>query len=284
MVLRLPRRRASRGIRGASLRGNLCRCTGYVGIVRAIAGVVAARRARGIAAVPGGGRTRLGPAGSGNAEAAAPRASVEAAPAPETGREQRDAAPLPADWTPQTVLRRSFAVAHPPAEVWAFFGHVAAVAACLPGAAVDSVSPEGRVAGRVRIKAGPIAASFAGVADVARDAATRSGTIEGAGRDARSNSATRGRIRYAVSEADTGTFVAVEVGFTLTGMLAQFGRSGLVEDVANRLTAAFVENLEARLSGREDAPPAAELDAGSLLLAALRGRIGAAWRRLRGRL
>src|SRR5215469_12165403 len=55
-----------------AMSGNLCRCTGYVGIVRAIQSVIASRRARGIASVPGAGRAELGPAGSGHAQAVAP--------------------------------------------------------------------------------------------------------------------------------------------------------------------------------------------------------------------
>src|SRR5216683_3218426 len=48
------------------LSGNLCRCTGYVGIVRAVRAVIQQRRERGISPVPGGGRKTLGPVGSGN--------------------------------------------------------------------------------------------------------------------------------------------------------------------------------------------------------------------------
>ncbi|TXM63833.1 (2Fe-2S)-binding protein, partial [Methylobacterium sp. WL69] len=51
LVLRLPDA-DERRIR-AGLSGNLCRCTGYVGIVRAVRGVIAERRARGIAPTTG---------------------------------------------------------------------------------------------------------------------------------------------------------------------------------------------------------------------------------------
>ena len=39
-----------------AMSGNLCRCTGYIGIIRAIQSVIADRRARGIVSVPGAGR------------------------------------------------------------------------------------------------------------------------------------------------------------------------------------------------------------------------------------
>ena len=62
LVLRLPDAN-ERAIR-VGLSGNLCRCTGYVGIVRAVQSVIEARRGRGIASEPGGGRKALGPVGA----------------------------------------------------------------------------------------------------------------------------------------------------------------------------------------------------------------------------
>src|ERR1700678_848067 len=64
LVLRLETS-DERAIR-VGMSGNLCRCTGYVGIVRAIRSVIDARRGRGIAPVTGAGRQKLGPVGSGN--------------------------------------------------------------------------------------------------------------------------------------------------------------------------------------------------------------------------
>jgi aerobic carbon-monoxide dehydrogenase small subunit len=50
------------------------------------------------------------------------------------------------------------------------------------------------------------------------------GAIVGLGRDTRSNSATRGVIVYSIEpdEGNAGSRVEVDVGYTLTGMLAQF--------------------------------------------------------------
>jgi aerobic carbon-monoxide dehydrogenase small subunit len=263
-----------------AMSGNLCRCTGYVGIVRAIESVIAARRARGVAAVPRGHRDRLGPAGSGHAgeartapATAAPLRVVRAAAPVAVGAAPR----VEADWKPQAEFRQSFVIAHPVEKVWAFFAGIEDVAACLPGASLDGDGKDGAVNGKMRVKVGPISAEFRGVAHITRDEAARRGLIVGSGRDARSNSATRGMIAYSVTPDPRGSRVDVDVGYTLTGMLAQFSRAGLVQDLAGRLTGAFARNLEARLSvgndGADPLPAAPELNAGSLIAAALLGRV-----------
>ena len=275
-----------------AMSGNLCRCTGYVGIVRAIQGVIADRRARGIRAILDGGRKELGPAGSGHG-AVATAAAVAPARMPEAKRpaatQATSTSRTDADWKPQTSFVQSFTVAHPADVVWDFFGRVGEVASCLPGASLNGEPVDGHVQGMIKVKVGPIAADFHGVADVTRDEATRSGTIIGSGKDSRSNSATKGVISYSVKQGDSPdqTRVDVTIGFTLTGVLAQFSRSGLVQDVANRLIGAFVQNLEARLAhpGGEDGAPAvaAEFDAGSLMTSLIKDKIKGLFAKLFGR-
>ncbi|WP_424626991.1 xanthine dehydrogenase family Fe-S subunit [Bradyrhizobium sp. SYSU BS000235] len=274
-----------------AMSGNLCRCTGYVGIIRAIQRVVEARRSRGIAAIPNGNRTRLGPSGSGHALPAMSGSAPRVAVAPKVAAKSASAASaarMDPDWKPQTTFTQSFVVAHPVDVVWNFFGDVASVAACLPGASLAGEPVDGHVEGQMKVKVGPISAEFQGIADITRDEATRTGTIIGSGKDKRSNSATRGLVGYAVKEGDTPdqTRVDVNIGFTLTGALAQFSRSGLVQDIAGRLIAMFVKNLEARLAGKSsgDMPSAeAGLDAGSLVFSVIKGRFQNLLKRLFGR-
>jgi carbon-monoxide dehydrogenase small subunit len=268
-----------------AMSGNLCRCTGYAGIVRAIQSVIADRRARGVAPRAGAGRAELGPAGSGHEQAitggARPSAAAATARAGDAAATLRDQI---ADWKPQATFDQSFTVNHPLAEVWAFFGNTAAVAACLPGASLSGDTTARHVAGKIRIKVGPIAAEFHGAAEIDRDPATHSGTIHGSGRDSRSDSATRGIIRYRlVPASESTTRVNLNVSYRLTGALAQFSRGDLVHDIANRLIAAFAQNVEAQLSGTDQAAPAAELNAGGLLLSVFKERIKARLSRLFGR-
>jgi carbon-monoxide dehydrogenase small subunit len=270
-----------------AMSGNLCRCTGYVGIVAAIRSVIAQRRARGIAAIPGAGRTALGPAGSDHGadvqlRAAAAGAISQAAGGADAQGVFAGEAKVPADFAPQAAFDTSFLVHRPADEVWSFFANTAAVASCLPGASITGDGSGRAVAGKMRIRVGPIAAEFDGTAEIERDPSTRSGTIRGSGRDRRSNSTTQGIIRYRLLPVEQqSTRVELSIGYRLTGVLAQFGRSELVRDVASRLIAVFARNLEQRLAGQAQAArPVSELNAVSLLFSVLAKRVRARLRRL----
>jgi carbon-monoxide dehydrogenase small subunit len=265
-----------------AMSGNLCRCTGYVGIIRAIQNVIAGRRARGIAAVPGAGRTALGPAGSGHGEAVEAGFGASRAAAVTSVSLEGGGAGSVAEWTPQASFEQSFITNHAVETAWAFFSDTAAVASCLPGVSLIGDASTRNVSGKMRIKVGPIAAEFQGAAEIDREPATHSGTIKGSGRDRRSSSATRGIIRYRLlPHGENATKVELDVGYQLTGPLAQFGRSDLIRDIAGRIIAAFAQNLEARLSGAMSDTPAPELNAGRLFFHALADRIRASLRRLR---
>jgi carbon-monoxide dehydrogenase small subunit len=275
-----------------AMSGNLCRCTGYVGIVRAIASVVESRRARGIAPIADAGRRSRGPAGSGHARSAdvallegrEPRVQKTT---PRPASQAADARPASlGDFSPQSTFSHEFRVHHPREHVWEFFARTEEVAACLPGASITG-GDERNVIGKMRIKVGPIAAEFEGSAIIDRDPSTYSGTISGSGRDTRGSTATRGAISYRLVPGDDprSTRVEMTIGYALTGALAQFGRTDLVQDIVKRVTTSFVQNLEARLAAPHEPrrTPAAELNAGSLVFSVLAARIKAWAGRLLGR-
>jgi len=294
-VMRLPD--ASENDIRVAMSGNLCRCTGYVGIIRAIQSVIAERTAKGLSS-PVNPRTALGPVGSGHAKPTTAGGAAPAQPAQATKASPAIAPKRPAAETrtaadlgkPQSTLQQSFSVDHPRDKVWDFFGRLGPITTCLPGTSLLTEPTDDHVEPKIRIKVGPIVAEFEGAADVVRDPSSYTGTIHGYARDTRSSSTTRGEIRYVLVEdkGGTATRVDVEVGFTLTGPLAQFSRSSLVQDIAKRMTGAFARNLQARLNqgdngasaGHAAAAPAAELDAGSLIFSALWDRIKTFFRTL----
>jgi carbon-monoxide dehydrogenase small subunit len=273
LVLRLPQ--ADEHLIRIGLSGNLCRCTGYVGIVRAVQSVIEARRARDIAPERDGGRKTLGPVGSGRSvQDRADRAERIRAASEQASPETASSVSSIPDFIPATVLEQQFSVAHPPEQVFALFDDIAAVAACLPGASLTAPPKPERVEGAIRVRIGPIAATFQGAARVERNPVDMSGRIVGIGNDRRSRSSTQGEIRYRLVPTGQGTRVDLSIGYTLTGMLAQVGRPGLVRDLAARLIAEFAGNLDRRLSGSSPADAtAAELNGMVLVFGLLRARV-----------
>ena len=281
LVLRLPDADERRIRVGMS--GNLCRCTGYVGIVRAVQSVIEARRGRNIVPQAGGGRTILGPAGSGRGSSdRGERSSLAHRQEPPAASDGAAPTAIP-DFTPATVLDQRFTLPHAPAKVFAMFDDIAGVAACLPGVSLTAPPRPERAEGAIRVKLGPIEAAFKGAARVERDPATLSGRIVGIGTDRRSHSATQGEIRYRLIplDGDTATAVELSIGYTLTGLLAQVGRPGLVQDLARRLVADFAGNLDRRMSGAspQEAAPA-ELSGWSIVSDVLRARVARVFGRL----
>ena len=277
LALRLPLAE-DRAIR-VGLSGNLCRCTGYVGIVAAVKEVIAARRERGVAALAGAGRTTLGPVG---AQAAIAVASD--APMPVADAADAPAAMRPADFEPTNTFVHGFRLVQSPDRVFAHFADVRAVAAAIPGLVVTQASAD-HAEGSFTVALGPITAHFRGEAEISRDETGRSGRILAAGGDRASRSRARGVIDYRVAAGEGGAGAAVElqIGYSLTGLLAQLGRPGLIEAVARRLIADFAQNLERQLAGAGAPAPVAvttRLSLLALLWAAARDWAG---RRLRRR-
>lgn len=185
------------------------------------------------------------------------------------------------------LIQQSFTVRAPVERVWAAFLDVPGVAPCLPGAQLTDALGDDRYRGRVTVRLGPMSFSFEGEASVTVDTDTRTGIIDGRGTDRRGGSRGSIRVRFALSEAGeadpTGpdavaTRVALDTDLTLAGPAAQFGRTGLVEEVSKRLLGEFARCLEARLAAASPEEAAAirasDMGAGSLLMGALIERLG----------
>jgi carbon-monoxide dehydrogenase small subunit len=285
--------------------GNLCRCTGYTGIVDAIERVMTeegvrpcgsdptaqpsmlAERARWLGPAPGpvaarGAEHGVRPAGSDpakpatippSAEPVAPHTPVRVT----TGRfEELDGV---------VRLSQSFVLEHPRAAVWALMSDPEAVARCMPGAYLDGPPQDGRLKGRIEVRLGPVAASFAGDGTVTPYPSEYRQVIEGRGVDRKGGSRVSGSVDYRLSESPGGgaTRVEVVIGYALTGLLAQLGRSGLARDLAQRIGEAFAQSIDARLRRTpEGDAPQVRLNAFALILSATWARLWAVLARVIG--
>lgn len=195
-------------------------------------------------------------------------------------------------------IEQAFEIAHPRDIVWDRMCDVRLVAECLPGAAIIADLEGDRYKGQFSVRLGPIAASFDGEVAIERDPRQWTAVVSGKGADARSSSRASGSMTYRLDgSGDAATIVHVVTEVALAGALAQFGKGAIIQEVANRITAEFVQNFERRLAaaaggasatGAADSPdltprqdaglqstaPSKAMDAGSLLWSILADRVG----------
>ena len=180
--------------------------------------------------------------------------SAETTAAKSQAQSAAPAAPVPAKGT---QIEAMFEVAADIGQVWAFMADLPEVASCLPGAMIEEMDGD-RVKGRIAIKFGPMKAAFAGSARLERDDETKSAVLRGAGLDSLSQSRATGDVHYRLEPASPDvTTVHIALIYTLQGPLAQFSRSGLVQDFVRRMVVDFGANVNARLqrSPGDTAPP-----------------------------
>lgn len=156
-------------------------------------------------------------------------------------------------------LEQRFRLSAAAGRTWPAFRDVPLLVSCLPGASLDGPEQDGAWPLRFDVRLGPIAASFVGSGRLALDDAAHSGRFEGQAADRKTQSRVKGSAAFVLADDELGgTEVRVSIDYALTGALAQFGRAGIVRELAAALTAQFAQSLQARLAEREAAaPPAA---------------------------
>jgi carbon-monoxide dehydrogenase small subunit len=246
------------------LSGNLCRCTGYLGIVRAV-------RSVGVMETSATSGVRIETTTAKKMPTFVPVNHALEGLRTEPLRAEAERSAPREGWS---RFEESFVVNRAPEEVWRLLEDLSAVAACLPGAHLtehDARSAKGNMA----VKLGPVTAQFAGSAVIEREEDRMGGAIRGAGSDHASGTRTRGEVYYHLAPENGRTRVSLVVQYNVQGMLAQFSRPSLVQDLGRRLVGEFAANLDRRMGGEPPSvEPGAPLNAGKLLWQFL-------WQRLR---
>jgi hypothetical protein len=176
-------------------------------------------------------------------------------------------------------LRNEVFVPAPLEQTWPLLLDVARMVRALPGATVEPDGAEGVYRGALKVRLGPIAMEYEGVArlqDVDEDEHVASFRVEG--RERRGHGGATATITNRLVPAEGGTRLVVETDLSVTGRAAQFGR-GLMEDVAGHLLQQFARSLEAAVLGGEEEvapgrPAAAELHLGAAAWQPLLRRYG----------
>jgi carbon monoxide dehydrogenase subunit G len=167
------------------------------------------------------------------------------------------------------LINNDFEVAEPVAKVWEFFGDIPRVAACLPGATLTENLGDDKYGGQVAIRMGPVKLQFAGTAEITeRDEAAKRIVVHAAGADQRGRGQAAMVVSATLSQAGTGTKVAVSQDLQLSGAAAQYGR-GMISDVTAVLMRDFSANMANQIAAAargESGVQAAAAPAGGLAI------------------
>ena len=201
------------------LAGNLCRCTGYAGIVRAIEAA--------LAAYPAAHPMRKEPPADETPSKVQPLTPV-ARKTEATEREQ------PASVGKKQADRNEHQLDLDlsPAVLWALLTNVETVATCFPGAELSAVErsddPDGphRLRGHLAVSLGPMKARFAGDGEVRFDSADHRGWLSGEGEDKGSRSRASGAVDFEIEPRGEGSRLTLALVYDVTGApRAVFARS-----------------------------------------------------------
>ena len=157
----------------------------------------------------------------------------------------------------------SFEVPLPAAEAWAVLMDIERIVPCVPGAELTEVVDNDNFKGKVSVRLGPVALTFAGRAEFEeRDNQTFSARVKAQGSDSKGRGGANADVTFRlVSAGDAATLVEIHTNLQLSGSVAQYGRGvGMITDVASQIIGKFADCLRdqvanAKVSSETEAVP-----------------------------
>src|SRR6266545_7894455 len=124
------------------------------------------------------------------------------------------------------------------------------IAPCMPGAELTEVVDDKTYKGRIAVRLGPVALSFAGViAFEELDNANHRARVKALGTDAKGRGGANATASFRLEPAAGGSKVLVHTDLALSGAVAQYGRGvGMIQATAAQLIKQFAGNLKAQLA------------------------------------
>jgi len=155
----------------------------------------------------------------------------------------------------------SFTVPLPPADAWKVLMDIERIAPCMPGAELTQVVDPTTYKGKIGVKLGPVALSFAGQVkfeDI--DDAAQTARVKASGSDSKGRGGANATADFRLEAGGEGTNVLIHTNLMLSGAVAQYGRgAGMIQDMASMMVGQFAANLKAMLAADQaaNAAPAA---------------------------
>ena len=173
-------------------------------------------------------------------------------------------------------IENEFVVKAPLERVWAYVLDVERLAPCAPGAELTQVVDERTWKGRLNVKVGPIAMSFAGTVVIQeRDDQAHRAVLKAEGREQRGRGAATAVVTSRMEPAGDGTKVTIETDLSISGAAAQYGR-GMIGDISQRMTGEFAKCLEQSIVASGSSANSSQIESTKTASQPVRGvRLGA---------
>jgi len=144
----------------------------------------------------------------------------------------------------------SFEVPLPIDHAWKVLMDIRRIAPCMPGAELTDVVDDRTYRGRIGVRLGPVALSFAGVVKFEEiDDVNRTARVAAQGNDAKGRGSAHAIASFHLEPLSGGTRVLVHTNLTLSGAVAQYGRGvGIIKMTAAQIITQFANNLKAHLA------------------------------------
>jgi carbon monoxide dehydrogenase subunit G len=144
----------------------------------------------------------------------------------------------------------SFEVPLPPAEAWKVLLDIERIAPCMPGAELTEVLGDNRYKGKIAVRLGPVALTFAGIVkfeDI--DNTNRTARVSAQGSDAKGRGGANAASVFRLEPSGSGSKVLVHTDLTLSGAVAQYGRGvGIIQATAAQLMNQFAGCLKQKFT------------------------------------
>lgn len=162
------------------------------------------------------------------------------------------------------IITTSFTVDAPLDVVWRHLLDVPTIAPCVPGAQLTSVIDDHTYEGKIQVKLGPITVDYKGQVQIdAIDEAAHTVNLKANGVESRGRGGAAATVHSEMHAEAGRTVVTMQSDVAVSGLVAQFGRSAIMQDVSQRLAQQFANCLEQQLQASSVAPPLSESGAAS---------------------
>lgn len=163
----------------------------------------------------------------------------------------------------------SFEVPLPPEQAWPVLMDIRGIAPCMPGAELTEVVDDKTYKGKISVRLGPVALTFAGVVTFEEiDNANRNARLRAQGTDAKGRGSAQAGATFRIEPSAAGSKVLVHTDLSLSGAVAQYGRGvGMIQATASALMKQFADNLKKQIA-RPPAEAAATADSAAMPAAA----------------